>query len=341
MIRFIAAIAGLAVIAAALHATVAAAGGWKSPDAPMIAAVSALIAVGMAFATTLWRAHNKLGAVLLGLCVLSGEIYWLVLNADRELVARDLAAAPSIASRDQLKTALVRVAAAEAAKLSADTEITKQAALPGCKAGCVTLLTQAQTDAAKEVTAARAAAAAIKVIPTNTALATKLGVAPWHYDLVLATLRSLVVLGGSIAVSLSLHSAVATNPLITQTARSETPQPPAHHPAAAARSRRIPSPIPKRLPAPSAKPANPPPAADAATIRAQASKFAIEALRADPASTLSTPELVSAYLAWCNRTGQPVLPAKDVARELARLFAAAGRAIQNGRLPGVAIRSAA
>jgi hypothetical protein len=205
MIRIFAALAGGAVIAAALQANVQAAGGWQSHDAPLIVAIAALLAVGIGFASTVWHSGSKVMATVLVLCLLAGEFYWLGINLERELAQRELAAAPRTeamalrgAAKKRLDDAIAAANAAEMAKLS-------QASLPGCKAGCVDLLKSASETARQEVMTARAALGTFGTAATNTSLAERMGVQSWKLDLIFAALRSAAVIGGSLIVALAIH----------------------------------------------------------------------------------------------------------------------------------------
>ena len=204
MIRILAVIAGAAVIAAALQANVQAAGGWYGPDAPMIVSIAVLLAVGIGFAPTVWHSGSKFMAVVLVMCLLAGEVYWLGINLERELAHRELTSAPrtaavaaKLAAKKRLDDAIVAANAADAAKLN-------QAALPGCKAGCVDLLKSASETARQEVSDARAALSTLTAT-TSATLADRLGLPTWKLDLIFAALRSAAVVGGSLLVALAIH----------------------------------------------------------------------------------------------------------------------------------------
>jgi hypothetical protein len=204
MIRVFAVIAGTAVIAAALQANVQAAGGWYGPDAPMIVSIAVLLAVGIGFAPTVWHSGSKFMAIVLVMCLLAGEVYWLGINLERELAHRELTSAPrtaavaaKLAAKKRLDDAIVAASAADAAKLN-------QAALPGCKTGCVDLLKSASENARREVSDARAALSTVTAT-TSTTLADRLGLPTWKLDLIFAALRSAAVVGGSLLVALAIH----------------------------------------------------------------------------------------------------------------------------------------
>ena len=204
MIRIFAVIAGAAVSAAALQANVQAAGGWYGSDAPMIVSIALLLAVGIGFAPTVWHSGSKFMAIILVMCLLAGEVYWLGINLERELAHRELTSAPrtaavaaKLAAKKRLDDAIVAASAADAAKLS-------QAALPGCKTGCVDLLKSASETARQEVSDARTALSTLTAT-TSTTLADRLGLPTWKLDLIFAALRSAAVVGGSLLVALAIH----------------------------------------------------------------------------------------------------------------------------------------
>jgi hypothetical protein len=95
LLRVLATIAGLAVIAAATDANIRNAGGYGSSDTFLIVTVAVLLSIGMAYATIELRDGLRegpklrmAGAASLVVCLLAGEAYWLLLNVDRELQRR-------------------------------------------------------------------------------------------------------------------------------------------------------------------------------------------------------------------------------------------------------------
>src|SRR5262245_40007474 len=75
--RALVAIAGLAVVVAATHVNVVHRGGYGAIDSWLVIAVSALLAVGMGYVAIEMRHGSRFGAILLALCLLAGEAYWL------------------------------------------------------------------------------------------------------------------------------------------------------------------------------------------------------------------------------------------------------------------------
>jgi len=214
MIRVAITLAGAAVVGAAVHQNVIHAGGWGSADAPLIVTLAVLLALGMVGASLSWSDGRKLAAVALGVCVLAGETYWLLLNGEREIAARELAAAPTAEAARVRTAAEHRLAIAEAAAVRAEAAALSEAAKPGCAKNCAALMREAAARAAGEVSAARTALGALPRPVSAAPLPERLGVAPWAWDLVMAALRSLAVVGGSIAIGIALHPRGQSNPPI-------------------------------------------------------------------------------------------------------------------------------
>ena len=195
-------IAGASVVAAATHANVDHAGGYGSPDAPLIIALAVLLTIGMGFVGLVWGAGHRASAVLLGICILSGEAYWVLTNAEREVARRELREAPSREARDARMKAEQRVADALVGVAAATAAVTSEAAKKDCLRNCAALLTAAQTTAQTELTAARDALSDTPLVSSGSPLPDRLGIASWLWDLIMAGLRSLAVVGGSLAIGM-------------------------------------------------------------------------------------------------------------------------------------------
>jgi len=298
--RFLAGISGVAVVGAALHANVTSAGGWASPDAPLIAAIALLLAIGMAYAGTVWQSGTKLGAIALVFCLLAGETYWLAINAERELTAREVSAGPSIELEKKRVAAAERLKAAVAAKAVTDKTAFDKAAEKDCRVNCIALLTAAQTKADTEVATARAALDVLPPPEIRAALAGKIGVPQWLYDLVLSGLRSLAVVGGSLVVGLALHQ---------------------HKRAPSA----VAPPLPLVEPPMSQmQPLIAPPVARAVDPREHVSTFLKVAIRPSAQDALSLRALQGQYTTWCQQNGMTPLPPRDFGVHLRVIIDAIG-----------------
>ena len=320
--RALVALAAAGVIAAATHANVNHAGGYGSQDAPLIIAIAAMLAVVMGFVGVLFNEGRWFGALLLGLCILSGEAYWLFLNAEREIATRAAIAAPVAEARAAHDAARQRVKVSEAAltrigettrlqraladKATADQVVVESAALRGCASNCRKLLEHQVQAAEREVSMARAeislsrTAAERELEKTRTALATlpkplsvtplpdRLGFAPWAWDLVMAVLRSLAVVGASLAIGLAVH------------------------PRRRHRTAEI------------VKPQNIEVTAHPVNKRQHVAQFLSSTLRPDPTGGTSLRELHGRYGEWCARSAVVPLPAGELGEELKLMFGAIG-----------------
>lgn len=245
--RVITVLVSLAVIAAATHANIIHAGGYQSTDAPLIIAVAALLSIGTGFCVITWRGISKLAAVVLAFCLISGEAYWLLTNAEREYEARETAREPLLDAARKYDEARHKAEITKAALTAASTPVAvnarlkaaregldkataavrEQASLAGCRVNCRQLLqagvdsarkeldaAQFEADAAqagirdkaqREADAAQRALEAMPVAHVEERLSERFGLSGWAWDLLLACLRSIAVMGSSIAVGLALH----------------------------------------------------------------------------------------------------------------------------------------
>src|SRR5262245_14774592 len=198
-------VAAAGVIAAATHANVLHAGGYGSRDAPLIVTLAVLLALGMAFVGVSFNEGKRLQAIVLAFCIIAGEGYWLLANADREVASRDAVSAPIAQHMAARGAALSRLQKAEAAKTAADAAGLTEAAKKDCASNCAKLLLSAQQTADREVRDARAALAGLPETRSATPLSDRLGIPSWAWDILLAALRSIGVMGGSLAIGMALH----------------------------------------------------------------------------------------------------------------------------------------
>ncbi len=322
--RALVVLVAVGVIAAATHANITHAGGYSSQDAPLIISIAAMLPVGMAFVGFLFNEGGwfRRLALVLALCILSGEAYWLFLNADREIANRAKAAAPvteAIAARDAAtqnvkddEAALAqigetpRLKQALAAKVAADQAVAENAAKRGCARHCRALLEQQIETAEREVSMARTeislarnaaereledAREALVALPAPlsiTPLPDRLGIAPWAWDLIMAMLRSVVVVGASLAIGLAVH------------------------------------PRRRHRTAEVAKPQNIEVTAHPVNKRQHVAQFLSSTLRPDPTGGTSLRELHGRYGEWCARAATVPLPAGELGEELKSMFGAIG-----------------
>lgn len=301
--KVLAILAALAVLAAATHANVMHAGGYQSDGAPLAIALSALLAVGIAFATTTWRDGSRALSAVLALCIMSGEFYWLFANAERELAAREAQEAPVLAARAERKAAEVRLSEAEAAKKAADAAAVSEAAKPGCRKECAGLLKDAKDRAERELSDARVAIAVLPIEVSSSPLAKRIGIETWAWDLILAGLRSIAVIGASVALALALHPKRADAKKIAE--------------KAGAREQEI--------------------------VVGSVSRYLIDALKPANGERVPVSDLVNGYKIWCEKIGAQPVERAVLVKEIARLFDKAGleTRVENGKVYGLDVRLAA
>lgn len=343
--RTLAVLAGLAVVAAATHANVLHAGGYGAGDTWLIITIAALLALGMGYAAIAWKEGHKAGAVVLCLCLVAGEAYWLLTNAEREIASRDELAAPLRDAKAKYAQAEARVTEAKAAlatageraqkrvdealkaKQAADAAAVSEAAKPGCRKNCADLLKDAKDRAGADLREARAAvdsarAAAEKAVTAaETALAAlplpraaaplpeRLGFAPWAWDLIMAGLRSLAVVGGSIAIALALHPRASAESK-DRTAASLTPAP-----VSVATSITTPARVVQVL-------------APRHDEREHVAEFLRAVLRPDPEGSASLRRLYGQYPAWCEARRIDPMPPAALGQHLRTIVDAIGLEVE-------------
>jgi len=283
--RLLVVIAGVAVVGAATHANVEHAGGYESDSAPLIITMAALLAIGMGYVGVAFNEGRRLLAVLLGICLLAGETYWVGLNAEREVAARDEVSAPVAEAQARHAAAKERLNRAEAAKHEADAAAISEAAKKHCANNCRKLLLAAQGAAEAELVAARAAVKLAPAPRSATPLPDRLGIAPWAWDLLMAGLRSLAVVGASIAIGMAAHPRRKPNAL---TASSETTL---------------------------ARPVN---------KREHVSQFLRSTLQPNPTASASLRQMHNRYLDWCAEASIDPLPPTELGLELRSIIDAIG-----------------
>jgi hypothetical protein len=314
-IRILVFIAAAGVIGAATHANVMHAGGYASRDAPLIIALAVLLALGMAFVGVCFNEGRRWQAILLAVLILAGETYWVLINADREVASLDAIAAPVAQMRADRSAAASRLRRAETAKTDADTAAISEAAKKDCASNCAKLLLAGQQQAELDLKQAREALARLPEPRSVTPLSDRLGIAPWAWDLVLAGLRSLGILGGSLAIGMVLHSRrpAAAGAVVANAQTEDTPRK-----LSAGRPRLIGSSTSIEILPP--RPRN---------KREHVSLFLREVLKPDPSAQASLRSLHARYNDW---RGDEKLPPAELGKELRAIINALGlKCEQSGR----------
>lgn len=234
--------------------------------------------------------------------LLVGEGYWVLTNADRELVARKAQAAPIADAHRARNIAEKRLADAKKSKADADKAAVDEAAKSGCKAHCASMLLAAQNTANAELAAARTAYAAAKIPEAATALAANLGIEQWQWDLFIAALRSGMIAAGALALGIAIHPskkaiiAAASDPA-THT-RKEVQARPASQAVTT-----LPRPLNRRE---------------------HVSQFLTAVIRPDESTGASLRALHSKYSEWCQARAVDQLPAPALGQELCDIIDAIG-----------------
>jgi len=337
MIRAFAVVCGLAVIGAATQKNIEVAGGWASSDTPLIVALALFLIGASAFAAIEWH-RSRLVAVIVLLSALGAEGYWLAVNTERELAARAAAASPHIQAKAQRNKALNDVREAEAAlrsapqfsgrldralavKAAVDDAVRAKAAERGCATNCRALLEAQVATADREVSEtrvalaqeieglrrrvadAKAALAALPPLAPHASLAEVLGLPQWQWDLVIALLRSLAVVGASVMVAHVFR---------LEGQRSE--QRCASDPVALA-------PATAMLALP---PAAEPPGETDTTASRHAARFIGARLRHAPGQTVPLAAVHLGYIDWCEREREVPAPISVIVPALQKVLMGLG-----------------
>ena len=296
--RILGGLAGVGVVGTATHLNVMHAGGYQAEGAPLIIAVAILVAFGMGFVAWAYREVSRAAAVLLGLLLLVGEGYWVLTNADRELVTRQARMAPVTEAQRVRDIAKKRLADAEKAKADADKAAFDEAAKPGCKSNCAAMLQATQDKANAELAAARAAYAAVRIPASATALAANLGVEQWQWDLFIAMLRSGMIATGALALGIAIHPGKRAKPINPPTDTS--------YEALAVASQAV-----ATLPRPMNR-------------REHVSQFLSAAIKPCEGGAASLRALHGKYPGWCQARAVDQLPASSLGQELRSVIDAIG-----------------
>lgn len=190
--------------------TLAHVGQTDGPAADLVRALAVGVALGAIAIGLAWHHRHYVLAFAVALAMIAGEGYALLQTADQTIAQREAAQAKVRAQAAERTQAEARVKKAEAALSKANADSITTSAERHCRKECRTVLERTITDAGLELHAARAAMAAIPAVTVSpTALADRLGWAPWVVDLVAAALASLAGNGlGSALVAFGAHGSV-------------------------------------------------------------------------------------------------------------------------------------
>jgi hypothetical protein len=230
ILRGLAFVAGVLLLAATAHVTISSIGGYWQPHAALVAAIALGVGVGAVSIGAALETERRRLATWLIAAIACGEAFGFLLTAERLVTAREAAQAPLRAALDARTAAEQRVRDAHtAAGKTPSTSPRLQAALArqeavgktvgdksaerGCVENCRMLLQAQVTEASAEVAAARAeiagmrrgvevdlaeaqtALAGLQVPPSATPLADRLGLPAWLVDLIYSALGSMAANG--------------------------------------------------------------------------------------------------------------------------------------------------
>ena len=288
VLRTLAVIAGVGILAAVAHATITATGGYGwNTNAPLTIALAAGVALGAPVASL----SRPSLAIVLCLALLAGEAYGFLATANWHVANIEAQAAPihdaevrHVAAKERLEAAersdvVRRAIDVQTAHAS---EAMARSAEKSCNAVCKATIAdtartdQAAVDAARktrqhDIDEARIALANAPLPGSASPLADRLGVQAWELDLLGAGLRSFactVLAGGLLAF--------------------------AAHPRTDAA----------------------PPEPDDVPARKKVARFMVDRLEAAPRSRVESADLYSAFCEWCEVNGARALPAPQFADAL-------------------------
>jgi hypothetical protein len=364
IIRALAIICGLLILAAVAHATIVATGGYWTPQSYVTLAVGAGVGMAGILSGTAWSAGRRSLAVWLVVVIAAGEAFGFISTAERLIVGREAAQALLRAAErdrttaiervrnaqtvlDRLPTTSPRLEAALAAKTSADQAAIDKSAERGCRENCRALL-QAQVDAAAneieqarvelgnerttaeaELAAARKALAILSAPLSPTPLADRLGMPAWLLDLLHSALGSLAANG--LACGLLVFGAHQPNRWRVGRAQNayQTPGP---------------EPIVLVQPVAVERPPDLTIRKRVISKKKHAAQFAAERLYPTEKGGSALTSIHQAYRQWCDTKQIEPLPATQIGLLLAEMFDGAGLSIteRDGMLiaVGVSLREA-
>ena len=211
MIKILATLAGLGLLGATAHVTVAASGGYASEHAPVVIAVAIGVAVGSVCIGKALSERRYVLAITMLACTLAGEAYSLVSTAERIVSGREALQAPVTAIGAEREAGLKRLAIVEAAKKAADDALLAKASDKGCVKNCRALLEGAVAAAKVDVDDARRSIAVMPVSRSATPLADRIGLPGWALDLIQAALVSIGANGlGACLLAFGTHIGAPT-----------------------------------------------------------------------------------------------------------------------------------
>ncbi|MEQ1652491.1 MAG: hypothetical protein ABL897_08390 [Hyphomicrobium sp.] len=189
--RIAATATGSIILAASAYAVITA-GHQDTPHAILTGSLALGVLAGAATLGRVWSAKRYALAAGIAVALFCGEAFNLAATADRIVGEREAEQAKHRTALGGHRYALRELSDAKARKADADKARITEAAKTGCKANCVAMLAAAVETARLDLDKAETLYAANRE-PTASpsALADRLGVAPWVVDLGIAAMLSI------------------------------------------------------------------------------------------------------------------------------------------------------
>jgi hypothetical protein len=323
-------------------------GGYATPHAVLTMAIAAGVGIGALCIGKAWSEKRRGLALAIGVALICGELFGLLMTGERLVASREAAQAPLRAANDAIAQAAERVRQAEVAlravpttsprltaamtaKAKADETVASKASERSCAVNCRQLL-QAQVDEAQRevnaarlandsarsraeatLSAARADLSSLKPPGSASPLADRLGLPGWTLDLLAAALGSIAANGlGCCLLAFGAHGR-------------------GHAPANAApvvKSMQQPEPIIEMEPVKEAPPpvvnTAPPARLQLVGPTASVSKFVVHSLEPDRRGRVEITDLYRAYRTWARDNGQAPLAPAEFGERLATIFEKTG-----------------
>ena len=352
----LAALVGFAIIGCVVHASIMAQGGYSTAAAPLMITLGIGLGVGSIAVGTAWSERRWFVTAGLILALAAGEMYALLLTAERITSHRETQQAPLKTQEKARTKAAERIADAEqavkdaskdtprltralAAKKAADEAAVSKSAEKGCAKNCRALLEQQVAGAAAEVVSARAeASAGVAAAKRDLAaaravfaempnagsaspFADRLGIDGWTLDVTAAVLASLAANGlGAMLIAFGVHGLLSARHGATNAAVANELKPVVveFEPVPMPQAAGRTNSVGRRA----TQKALPKPEMDAAAV--EADLFARASLVPYPKGRVYLRDLPLAYSGWCQQENRSPRGGGEMAAALNALFACAG-----------------
>ena len=205
--RIIATTAGAGIVGASAFAVIQA-GHQDIAHAVLTGALSAGVLVGASVIGPAWRSRRFGLSVIIVAALMAGELFNMVATADRVIAERETAQAAIRSQAAAHDYAIEAQSKAQTAYDDARKATLVQAALPGCKTVCASMLASAEAGAKADLDKGRDLATANPAPQiSGSALADRIGWPAWALDLGIAALLSVAANGlGAALFAFGMHA---------------------------------------------------------------------------------------------------------------------------------------